>query len=168
MPSYSQRAYSGSVRHVVRRYQIFVGLRSEADRKAVEHTVGVWIEGATIVPSRGLWRGAVEDSDIIEIIVGDSHIMQSGHKIRAEMLMMGLAESLRYELGQEAVLVTSQKIDSLDGYGVDSYPWTFEDRVRNWLWDRYCDVTMWCMRNHVDTHLRLPWLIRNWLFDITD
>jgi len=160
----------GWVCHVVRQYRIFCGLRDESDKKTIERIVGEWFEGATIMPSRGLWKGAAEDSNVVEILVGDAHVKQVGldGAIKADMMIMGLAESLRGKLGQEAVLITSQKIESPEGYGVDSYPWTFEDRIRNWLNDRHSEWFMWCMRNHINTHLKLPWFIRRWLMDITD
>ena len=160
----------GSVRHVVRRYQIFCGLRNEADKKKLEEIVSRFFEGATITDARGLWRRQAEDSRVVEILVGDPHMKQEGldGAIKADAVIMGLAESLKHELGQECVLVIPQKIDMMDGYGVDSQHWTLEDRIRNWLNDRHSEWFMWEHRNHINTHLKLPWFIRLWLMDITD
>lgn len=143
-------------------------MRSEADRKKLEEIVGKWFEGATLTFTRGLWQGASEDSSVVEILVNGSHMKDMGHVMKVQDQLMGLAESLKHELEQQAILITSQKIESPEGYGVDSPSWTLEDKVRNWVNDRHSAWVMWCMRNHMNTHLRLPWFIRSWLMDITD
>jgi len=106
----------------------FCGLRNEADRKMLERIVGEWFEGATITPARGLWRGQGEDSRVIEILVNGSHMKHEGvdGEIKADAMIMGLVESLKQQLEQQAVLIVPSKIKMMEGYGVDSQHWTLE------------------------------------------
>lgn len=92
-------------------------MRDESDRKKVEEIVGKWFEGATITPARGLWQGQVEDSSVVEVLVDGDRTLDTGHVMRVQDVLMGLAETLKHELEQQAVLITSQRMESPAGYG---------------------------------------------------
>jgi hypothetical protein len=76
---------------------------SRAFRRRVERLVGRVFPGATYFKTRGVWKGAGEDSLMVEVLA--SPVRESCRTIfrRAE----NVARVLARELGQEAVLVVA-------------------------------------------------------------
>ncbi len=60
---------------------------------AIQHILDFWIDGYTVTKADGYWKGQHEASLVIDVITDQPDVI------------MALAESIRRENGQEAVLV---------------------------------------------------------------
>lgn len=64
-------------------------------------------DAATLIPARGLWRGTLEDTTIIEILTLATGTI---HDIEAPARIATLADDIARVNGQDAVLVTRHEV----------------------------------------------------------
>lgn len=96
---------------------IYVGMKDKDNRasnkemvpytalfdKFCRDNLSAYTDSATIYDAQGMWKGASEGSKVIEILVSDG-------KDALLALVNTMATDLKFELNQEAVLITTQVV----------------------------------------------------------